>query len=194
MLKYRIDKKNPLFACYLPERNWEGKIKTLYYYYGFNNNWERQSPRNSMSPRSVRFSVWSWKLSNVGHSLDEWPKIYYLKLLRASKGTLSRWSRLHLQPLAPTNPHWARVVSYGPFSLCVIHKEGLCPSSGDINRLMMMMIGTAKASLWTARNSLNCVTPNFNTGLRSSLVWCPGQNKRIGPLIFFHGCRKRRLN
>jgi hypothetical protein len=38
----------------------------------------------------------------------------------------------------PTNPHWARVVGYGPFSLCVIHKEGLCPSSGDINRLMMM--------------------------------------------------------
>jgi hypothetical protein len=28
---------------------------------------------------------------------------------------------------------------YGPFSLCVIHKEGLCPSSGDINQLMMMM-------------------------------------------------------
>jgi hypothetical protein len=24
--------------------------------------------------------------------------------------------------------------------MCVIHKEGLCPSSGDINRLMMMMI------------------------------------------------------
>jgi hypothetical protein len=29
------------------------------------------------------------------------------------------------------------VVGYGPFSLCVIHKEGLCLSSGDINRLMM---------------------------------------------------------
>jgi hypothetical protein len=28
---------------------------------------------------------------------------------------------------------------YSPFSLCVIHKEGLCPSSGGINRLMMMM-------------------------------------------------------
>jgi hypothetical protein len=42
-----------------------------------------------------------------------------------------------LQSLAPTNPHWARVVGYGPFSLCLIHKEGLCPSSGDINRLMM---------------------------------------------------------
>jgi hypothetical protein len=39
-----------------------------------------------------------------------------------------------------TNPHWARVVGYGPFSLCVIHKEGLCPSSGDINRLMVMMM------------------------------------------------------
>jgi hypothetical protein len=66
--------------------------------------------------------------------------MYYLELLRASEGTLSRWSRLHSQSLAPTNPHWACVVSYGPFSLCVIHKEGLCPSSGDINRLMMMMM------------------------------------------------------
>jgi hypothetical protein len=24
----------------------------------------------------------------------------------------------------PGNPHWARVVGYGLFSLCVIHKEG----------------------------------------------------------------------
>jgi hypothetical protein len=39
-----------------------------------------------------------------------------------------------------TNPHWARVVGYDPFSLCVIHKKGLCPSSGDINRLMMIVI------------------------------------------------------
>jgi hypothetical protein len=31
------------------------------------------------------------------------------------------------------------VVSRG-FSLCAIHKEGLCPSSRDINRLMMMMM------------------------------------------------------
>jgi hypothetical protein len=29
-------------------------------------------------------------------------KIYYLELLRASEGTLSRWSRLHWQSLAPT--------------------------------------------------------------------------------------------
>jgi hypothetical protein len=65
--------------------------------------------------------------------------MYYPELLRASEGMLNRWSRLHLQSLAPTNPHWARVVGYGPFFLCIIHKEGLCSSSGDINRLLMMM-------------------------------------------------------
>jgi hypothetical protein len=93
-----------------------------------------------MASRSVRFGVQSRKLSNVGQSLHELLKKYYLELLRASKGTLSRWSRLHLQSLAHTNPHWARVVGYGAFSLCIIHKEGVCPSSGDINGLMMMMM------------------------------------------------------
>jgi hypothetical protein len=39
-----------------------------------------------------------------------------------------------------SNPHWVRVVGFGQFSLCVIHKEGLCPCSGDVNRVMMMMI------------------------------------------------------
>jgi hypothetical protein len=33
-----------------------------------------------------------------------------------------------------TNPHRARVVGYGPFSLCVIHKERLYPNSEDIKR------------------------------------------------------------
>jgi hypothetical protein len=61
-------------------------------------------------------------------------------MFRASEGTLSRWSWLHLKSLAPTKPHWALVVGYGPFSLCVIYKAGLCLSSGDINWLMMMMI------------------------------------------------------
>jgi hypothetical protein len=77
------------------------------------------------------------KLSNIGQSLDGWLKIYYLKLFRASEDMLSRWSRLHLQSLAPTNPHQARVVVYGPFSLCVIHKEGLSPNNRGINKLMM---------------------------------------------------------
>jgi hypothetical protein len=44
-----------------------------------------------------------------------------------------------LQLLTPTKPHWACVLGYGPFSLCEIHKEGLCPSTGDINRLMMVI-------------------------------------------------------
>jgi hypothetical protein len=48
-------------------------------------------------------------------SVDGWmTNIYYLELLRASEGKLNRWSRLHLQLLAPTNHH---VVGYGPFSL-----------------------------------------------------------------------------
>jgi hypothetical protein len=59
---------------------------------------------------------------------------------RVSEGTLSRWSRLHLQSLAPTNPHSVRLVDYGSLSLCVINKEGLCRCSGEINRLMIMMI------------------------------------------------------
>jgi hypothetical protein len=67
---------------------------------------------------------------------------YYLGLLSVSEGTLSRWSQLNLQSVAPTNPHWARVVIYSPFSLCVSHKEGVCASSEDINRLMMMMMIT----------------------------------------------------
>jgi hypothetical protein len=50
----------------------------------------------------------------------------YLELrLRASEGTLSRCSRLHLQSLEPClldNLHWARVVGYGPFSLFLTHK------------------------------------------------------------------------
>jgi hypothetical protein len=89
------------------------------------------SVRSSMASRSVHFGVRSRKLSNVGQSLDRWPKIYYLELLRASESTLSGWSRLHLTSLAPTNPHWAHVVGYGPFFLYVIHKEGMCPSSWD---------------------------------------------------------------
>jgi hypothetical protein len=52
-------------------------------------------------------------------------KIYYLE------------SWLHFQSLAPTNLHWARVVGYGLFFLCAIHKEGLCLSGGDIDGLMM---------------------------------------------------------
>jgi hypothetical protein len=46
-----------------------------------------------------------------------------------------------------THPHWARVVGYDPFSLCVIHKEGLFPSSGDINTLMVIEVRSCYSPL-----------------------------------------------
>jgi hypothetical protein len=36
-------------------------------------------------------------------------------------------------------------VGYGPFSLCVIHKED-CPNSGDVDRLMMMIHSLKKVA------------------------------------------------
>ncbi|CAG9790635.1 unnamed protein product [Diatraea saccharalis] len=44
-------------------------------------------------------------------------KKYYVELLRASEGALRRWSRLHLQSLIPSNPHWASVEGHVPSSL-----------------------------------------------------------------------------
>jgi hypothetical protein len=49
------------------------------------------------------------------------------------------------------------VVGYGPFSLWVIHKEGLCPSSGDINRLMM----TPEVVGSTLHSTNICVRPHI---------------------------------
>jgi hypothetical protein len=82
---------------------------------------------------ALRLEIIEVKQRWLVQSWDGTLKIYYIELLGASAGTLSRCFRLHLQSLAPTNPHWARVVGYDPFSLCIIHKEGLCPRSGDIN-------------------------------------------------------------
>jgi hypothetical protein len=93
-------------------------------------------------PAVSALGVRSQKLSNIGRTSDGWPN---LEFLRASKSMLSCWSRLYLQSLAPTNLHWARGVGYSPFSLWVIHKESLCPSSRDINRLMMMMMMILRA-------------------------------------------------
>jgi hypothetical protein len=55
--------------------------------------------------------------------------------------------RQHVKPLVPAafavvstqQPALGPSGGYGPFSLCAIHKEDLCPSSGDINSLMMMI-------------------------------------------------------
>jgi hypothetical protein len=55
-----------------------------------------------------------------------------------------------------------------PFSLCVIHKEGLCPSSGDINRLMMIDVDD------------RCFSPllTYLMDLFIILVRCPPLNDR----------------
>jgi hypothetical protein len=53
----------------------------------------------------------------------------------------------HVKPLVPAafavvsthQPALGLCGGYGPLSLCVSHKESLCPSSGDINRLMMIL-------------------------------------------------------
>jgi hypothetical protein len=120
-------------------------------------------------------------------------KIYYLELLRASVGTSNRWSRLHLQSLSPINTNWARMVGYGGVSLCIIHKEDLCPCSGDINRLMMMMnlhnIVKKHSSITTHVRSRGRPMVIYNNSILSRVV--SDAEQRIAPLPFFHGCRKR---
>jgi hypothetical protein len=61
--------------------------------------WLVSAVRRAIAEVKQRWSVIGWVT-----------KIYYLELLRVSEGTLSRWSRLHWQSLAPTNPHGARYI------------------------------------------------------------------------------------
>jgi hypothetical protein len=90
--------------------------------------------------------------------------------------------RRHVKTMVPaafaqsvtTRPHWARVVAYDPFSLCVIHNEGLYPSSGDINRLMMMIMNT-RFLVHNINTYHSCfvMTAGWSSGLRPRL-----QNQR----------------
>jgi hypothetical protein len=68
-------------------------------------------------------------------------------------------------------------VGYGPFSLCVIHKEGLCPSSGDINRLMM----TWDYIIVSARV---CIYSLFKFVCKTRVV----SGKVLAPLPIYRGC------
>jgi hypothetical protein len=72
-----------------------------------------------MAPRSARFGVRSRKLSK--------------KIAFAVVST-------HQPALGPHCGLWPVLL------MCVIHKEGLCPSSGDINRLMMINISLFTSS------------------------------------------------
>jgi hypothetical protein len=81
--------------------------------------------------------------------LDSQCKCLEYLFMGDQKLIISSWSRLHLQSLASTNPDWARVVGY---------PQDLCPSSGDINRLMMI----SKASVCNVSEDGNvqtCVLP-----------------------------------
>jgi hypothetical protein len=54
-------------------------------------------PRGQCARRAIAEAKQHSQCSIIG-----WvTKIYYLELLRASEGTLSHWSRLHLQSLSP---------------------------------------------------------------------------------------------
>jgi hypothetical protein len=101
-------------------------------------------------------------------------KKYYPELLPASEGALGRWCRLYLHSLAPTNPHWARVVcyGYGPFCLCVIHKEGLCPSSRDINKLMMMMLFVRGIRLFDKLHCNHIFSRNYDDSSSQKIRIC----------------------
>jgi hypothetical protein len=83
-----------------------------------------------MAPRSVRFSVRSWKLSKVGHWMGD------QKFIISSSSVLRG---RHVKPLVPA-----------AFEVVSTHQSVLSPRgglwpvllmcSGDINRLMMMMM------------------------------------------------------
>jgi hypothetical protein len=108
--------------------------------------WWWTGPAVSALPRAFaevkqRWSVIGWVTKN---SLSRAPPCFgrYIKPL------------VHLQSLAPTNPHWARVVGYGPFSLCVIHKEGLCLNSRDMMiELYTLLLGSQEFESLTSHST-----------------------------------------
>jgi hypothetical protein len=131
--------------------------------------------RSSMAPRSVSVGVRSRKLSNIGHWMGDQKYIMCFGK--------------HVKPLvsavfAVVSTHQpSRVVGYGPFSLW--NKEGLCPSNGDINRLMMI-------HTYHSRFIPEGVAETFQVFLRLGKIldkmsvvskWCLGQNNRI--TLFF---------
>jgi hypothetical protein len=131
-------------------------------------------------------------------SVIGWVTKMYLELLRASQGTLSRWPRLYLQSL---EPHLG-VVGYDSFSLCVIHKEGLCRSSGDINRLMtmtmmMMMIMMILHNVQsTAYQTIHFRLGSYFNGISANIVQhlrYSSETPVFSTLPFFYAWRWRRL-
>jgi hypothetical protein len=109
-----------------------------------------QSVKELDCPAVRALGVRSRKQSNIGWSSDGWPKFYHLELIfgrhvkplvpavfavvNTHQSALgSRGWLWHVLLMVGTLIGWwwwmSRMVGYGPFSLWVIHKEGLCPSS-----------------------------------------------------------------
>jgi hypothetical protein len=104
--------------------------------------------RSSMAPRSVRSTAFTEAKQNC--SVICWrPIIYYLEF-RASEGTLICWSRLQNSPIRTGPACW--VIARSPYVRCALC---LCPSSGDINKLMMIMLTFYQSALGT-RISWRC--------------------------------------
>jgi hypothetical protein len=120
--------------------------------------------------------------------MEEKHMLLYLKVFHTSEGTLNRRSQLCLQSLAPTNPHWARVVGYGPFSLCVI-----CLNSGDINRLMMITyLWFGALPQWNSHWACVVVYGSFSLCVIHKEYLCPSSGDIIiGWWWLPQSCRRR---
>jgi hypothetical protein len=102
--------------------------------------WPRGQLRRAIAEVKQRWSVIRWVTKNL---LSQAPSCF----------------RRHFKPLVPAafavvsthQPALARVVCYGPISLCIIHEEGLCPSSGAFNR-QMTIICNASTKKQSKRN------------------------------------------
>jgi hypothetical protein len=116
----------------------------------------------ALRPAINALDVRSRKLSNfckdIGYRMDN------KYLLSRAPSCFGRYFNL-LVPAAFTvvktdHLHWASVVGYCPVSLYVIHKEELCLSSEDINRLMIKYIPLTLDPRRGLRYSFE--TPTFN--------------------------------
>jgi hypothetical protein len=70
----------------------------------------------------------------------------------------------------------------------------ICLRSGKLSNIDQLRMGDQKYNLelnnvnfWSHEN------PHMSREPVVSLVWYPGKGKRIAPLSFLHGCRKRRF-
>jgi hypothetical protein len=91
-------------------------------------------------------------------------RLRYILFLLDTTHALAEASQIfrdaHISPIRLSYEGYCRS---NRFSLRVIHKEGLCPSSGDINRLMMIMIddddgGKPNAIWWQSIFSVSAVS------------------------------------